>query len=80
MITRGLRLTEAAFAISVMLALVAVAVLAARNSADLLPTLLPEGVLGIVAPALRYAARNRWAQIDWIQCRADRALSGRFAP
>jgi hypothetical protein len=79
MITRGLRLTEAAFAIGVMLALMAVAVLAARNSADLVMILLLEGALAVVALILRHAARRRWSQLDWMECRPDRALRGRSA-
>ena len=79
MITRGLRLAESLLAIVAMLALMAVAVLAARNAGDLLTVLLLEFALALAAVALRYVARSRWANIDWMQCRTDRALTGRSA-
>ncbi|HEV2701874.1 MAG TPA: hypothetical protein VGV09_09610 [Steroidobacteraceae bacterium] len=79
MLTRGLRLAESVLAVAVMLALMAVAVLAARNADDLLTIVLLECGLAVMALALRYAARNRWAHIDWMQCRVDRALIGRSA-
>jgi hypothetical protein len=79
MLTRGLRLAESVLAIIVMLALMAVAVLAARNAGDLFTVLLLEFALALAAVALRYVARSRWANIDWMQCRIDRALTGRSA-
>jgi hypothetical protein len=79
MLTRGLRLAESVLAIVVMLALMAVAVLAARNAGDLITVLLLESALALAAVALRYVARNRWANIDWMQCRTDRAFTGRSA-
>jgi hypothetical protein len=79
MITRGLRLAESIFAIVVMLALMAAAMLAARDADDLLTVLSLEFALAVTAVALRYAARSRWAHIDWMQCRVDRALTGRSA-
>jgi hypothetical protein len=79
MITRGLRAVESVLAVVVMLALMAVAVLAARNSDQLLTVLLLEFALAVMALALRHAARSRWANIDWMQCRTDRALTGRSA-
>jgi hypothetical protein len=79
MITRGLRVVESVLAVVVMLALMAVAVLAARNSDQLLTVLLLEFGLALMALALRHAARRRWANIDWMQCRTDRALTGRSA-
>jgi hypothetical protein len=79
MITHGLRLAESALAVVVMLALMAVAVLAARNANDLVTVSMLEFALALAALALRFAARSRWAHIDWMQCRPDRALTGRSA-
>ncbi len=79
MLTRGLRLAESVLAIVAMLVLMAVAVLAARNAGDLIKVLLLEFALALAAVALRYVARNRWANIDWMQCRTDRAFTGRAA-
>jgi len=36
------------------------------------------GLAGI-AIALRFIARRRWTQIDWMMCRPDRALTARGA-
>ena len=79
MLTRGLRLAESLLAVGVMLALMAVAVLTARNTGNLVLVLSLEAALGLVALLLRHLARGRWARIDWMQCRTDRALSGRSA-
>jgi hypothetical protein len=78
MLTQRLRWSETLLAVAVMLALMAVAVLAARNSSAALPfVILLELALGFTALTLRYAARSRWARIDWMLCRPDRALAGR---
>jgi hypothetical protein len=79
MLTRGLRLAESILAVAVMLALMAVAILAARNSDNLATVVGLEFLLALAAVVLRFVARARWARIDWMQCRADRALSGRSA-
>lgn len=79
MVTRGLRWTESVLAIAVMLTLMAVAVLAARSMGDLPIVIALECALALLAVVLRFGARGRWAQLDWMQCRADRALSGRSA-
>jgi hypothetical protein len=79
MLTRGLRLAESLLAVGVMLTLMAVAVLAARRSDDLKIVIILESALALVALMLRHLARGRWARIDWMQCRIDRALSGRAA-
>jgi len=79
MITRGLGWLEALLAIGVMLALMAVAVLAARSTSELRTVILLESALALLALVLRYVARSRWAQIDWLQCRRDRALTARSA-
>jgi hypothetical protein len=79
MVTRGLRWTESLLAIAVMLTLMAVAVLAARSGSDFMLVVGLECALALLAVILRFAALGRWARIDWTQCRADRALSGRSA-
>ncbi len=82
MVTRGLRLLEGAMGVSVMLALMAVAVIAARadgDKQDLLIVIAVEVVMAIGAIVLRGAARARWQNIDWMLCRPDRALRTRAA-
>ena len=79
MITRGLHWLEAVLAISVMLALMAIAISAARSTENLPQVLLAEAALGVAAIVFRSVARRRWAQIDWTLCRADRALHARAA-
>jgi len=79
MITRGLRWSECLLAVGVMLTLMAVAVLAARNADDQWIVIVLESALAVMALTLRYVARSRWADIDWMRCRPDRALSGRSA-
>jgi hypothetical protein len=79
MVTRGLRWTDSALAIGVMLTLMAVAVLAARSAGDLPIIIGLECALALLAVVLRFTALGRWARIDWTQCRSDRALSGRAA-
>lgn len=79
MLTRRLRWSESLLAVGIMLALMAVAILAARNTAGLLIVILLESALAVMVVALRYTARSRWSRIDWMQCRPDRALSGRAA-
>ncbi len=79
MITRGLHWLEAVLAISVMLTLMAVAVLAARSTDNLAIITVLEVALACLAFVFRAAARRRWAQIDWMMCRPDRALTARAA-
>jgi hypothetical protein len=82
MVTRGLRFAEGALAIAVMLALMAVAVLAARsngNKEDILVVAAIEVGLAVGAVVLRAAAKKRWESIDWMLCRTDRALRARAA-
>jgi hypothetical protein len=79
MITRGLHWLEAVLAISVMLTLMAVAVLAARSTDNLAIITVVEVALACLAFVFRAAARRRWAQIDWMMCRPDRALTARAA-
>jgi hypothetical protein len=82
MVTRGLRFAEGALAVAVMLALMAVAIIAARSggsSKDIVIVVVLEVVLSTAALALRSAAKARWASIDWMLCRPDRALGVRTA-
>jgi hypothetical protein len=82
MVTRSLRFAEGSLAVVVMLALMAVAIIAARSagsSKDILIVVILEAVLAVVALALRSAAKARWASIDWMLCRPDRALRVRAA-
>ena len=69
MITRGLRWSESVLAIAVMLALMAVAVLAARDTDGLLTVSCWNLRWRSIALTLRFVARGRWAHIDWLQCR-----------
>jgi hypothetical protein len=82
MVTRGLRLAEGALAVAVMLALMTVAVIAARADGDEQDILIVVGievVMAVTALVLRSAARARWEKIDWMLCRPDRALRARAA-
>jgi hypothetical protein len=82
MVTRSLRFVEGTLAVTVMLALMAVAIIAARsqgNSRDIAIVVVLEGALAVAALGLRSAAKSRWASIDWMLCRPDRALRIRTA-
>jgi hypothetical protein len=79
MITRGLRWLEALLAMSVMVTLMAIAVLAARSLENLPTVVALEALLVAAAIVFRFIARRRWAEIDWMICRPDRALSARAA-
>jgi len=82
MVTRGLRFLEGALAVLAMLALMAVAVIAARADGDTQELILVvslELVMAIAALVFRAAAKKRWEDIDWMLCRADRALRARHA-
>jgi len=82
MVTRGLRAPEATLAIVVMLALMAVAVLAARSEGqpgDLVAVVVLEALLAVLAVVFRGVARKRWLAIDWMLCRPDRGLVFRTA-
>ena len=79
MITRGLHLLEAMLAITSMMVLMAVAILAARSTTNLRWVVLSEVVLFAAVIVFRSVARRRWAHIDWMLCRPDRALSARAA-
>jgi hypothetical protein len=82
MVTRGLRFAEGALAVGVMLALMAVAVIAARADGETRDILIVVGIEAIMAIAvfvLRSAARARWERIDWMLCRPDRAMRARTA-
>jgi hypothetical protein len=78
MITRGLRWPEVLLGIGVMLTLMAVAVIA-REREDLVTVIALQAGLAVLAIALRFIARRRWTQIDWMLCRPDRSLVVRGA-
>lgn len=77
MVTRRIRWLEIGASIAVMLLLMALADLIGRESVNLATVLALEAGLALLAIVLRLVARRRWAQIDWTQCRADRALTVR---
>jgi hypothetical protein len=82
MVTRTLRFAEGALAVVVMLALMGVAVIAARADGEVQGTLIVVGIevlMAIAALVLRSAAKARWEKIDWMLCRPDRALRARAA-
>jgi hypothetical protein len=82
MVTRGLRLPEATLAVAVMLALMAVAIIAARadgSSRQIGIVLGFEALLALSAVVLRSVAKSRWSHIDWMLCRPERALRARAA-
>ncbi len=82
MVTRGLRFAEGALAVVVMLALMAVAIVAARADGDTRDILIVVGIEALMAVGvigLRSAAKARWEKIDWMLCRPDRALRARAA-
>jgi hypothetical protein len=82
MVTRGMRLTEGALAVIVMLALMTVAVIAARadgETHDILIVVSIEVVMAVAAIVLRSVAKARWHNIDWMLCRPDRAFRTRAA-
>jgi len=79
MITRGLRWLEILSGIGVMLMLMFLAVFVAREDVKLVTVFSLEFGLAGIAIALRFIARRRWTQIDWMMCRPDRALTARGA-
>jgi hypothetical protein len=83
MTTRGLRWLDAILAMAVMIALMLVAVLAARSNdpeTNYLPAVAALEVgLALLALVFRAMAKRRWLRIDWTQCRPERALSTRGA-
>ena len=72
MMTRGLRWIESSIAIVVMLALMGVAVMAAREVDDVRTVVAAEAGFIALAVALRFIARARWHRIDWMLCRPER--------
>jgi hypothetical protein len=79
LVTRGLRWLEIVASVAVMLLLMALAELVARENVDLSAVHALEAGLAGVAVGLRFIARRRWTQIDWTACRPDRALAARGA-
>jgi hypothetical protein len=62
-----------------MLLLMVLAVLVARTSMDVVGIVAMESGLAVLAIVLRFTARRRWTQLDWMMCRPDRALTARGA-
>jgi hypothetical protein len=77
MMTRGLRWLESSIAIVVMLAVMGVAVMAAREVHDAVTVASLEVLLAVLAIALRFVARARWHHIDWTLCRPERGEAAR---
>jgi hypothetical protein len=77
MMTRGLRWLESSIAIVVMLAMMGVAVMAAREVNDAATVASLEALLAMLAIALRFTARARWHRIDWTLCRPERGEAAR---
>jgi hypothetical protein len=73
MMTRGLRWIESSLAIVVMLALMGVAVMAAREPYDVRTVAALEMVFVLLAVVLRFIARTRWHRLDWMLCRPERS-------
>ena len=78
MITRGVGWFEAVLAIGVMLALLAVAVLIARESANVGVVLALEGFLAVLTVVLRRMAHRRWLTIDWLMCAGNHETGARL--
>jgi hypothetical protein len=70
-LTRGVRLGESLLAISVMAALMIIAVMAANGGVHPWIVGASLAALATVAITLRGVARRRWKHIDWSQCRGD---------
>jgi hypothetical protein len=79
MITRGLRWFEAVLGLVVMVGLLIVAMLAARQQVGVAMVAAIEAVLAVLAVALRLEARRRWLRIDWMLCRTERVMAQRGA-
>ncbi|HEU4779156.1 MAG TPA: hypothetical protein VFS58_04660, partial [Steroidobacteraceae bacterium] len=79
MVTRGLRWIEGLMGAAVMLTLMTVAVLILQGQAAHATVFAIEAGLAVLAIFLRSTARRRWTQIDWMECRPDRALVVRGA-
>jgi hypothetical protein len=71
MLTRGVRVPESLLAIVVMLALLVVAVVTARDDISFWIVAAALAAMAALAVMLRSFARNRWARIDWSLCRRD---------
>jgi hypothetical protein len=78
-ITRGLGWLEIVGGIGVMVMLMALAVLVARERVAPVAVITLEVGMAIFAVVLRFVAQRRWARIDWILCRPERTLTGRGA-
>ncbi|HET7812040.1 MAG TPA: hypothetical protein VFL16_15830 [Steroidobacteraceae bacterium] len=79
MTTRGLRWQEALLGIVLMLTLMTLPLMLERGGPDITAVVTLEALLAVVVLVLRFVARNRWAAIDWAECRRARAPSQRVA-
>jgi hypothetical protein len=74
-ITRGLRWLEIISGVGVMVLLMGLSAVVWRERTDLVNVVVLEAGLGVIAVVLRFVARHRWTEIDWMQCRPDRTLT-----
>jgi hypothetical protein len=79
MLTRGLRWLEICIGATVMLTLMSVALLLGANMVNLAPVFAIEALLLALVFVLRAVAVRRWSRIDWVECRAPRAVAMRQA-
>jgi hypothetical protein len=79
MITRGLGWFEAVLGVVVMVGLMVVAMLAARQRVSVTSVVGVEAALAVLALVLRAETRRRWARIDWMLCRTERVMARRGA-
>lgn len=70
-LTRGVRIGESLLAITVMMALMIIAVMAGNGAVDQWIVVGSLALLAALGITLRVVARNRWARIDWSQCRGN---------
>ena len=71
MVTASIGWTEAVLAVATMLALMATSTYTAAPATAPTTILFLQGGLGAAALAFRRLAARRWANIDWMLCRAD---------
>jgi hypothetical protein len=71
MMTGPVSWLDAVLAIAAMLLLLAAATYIARPETPQTTVVAFEGALLVLALAFRAIARRRWAQLDWLRCRAD---------
>jgi len=79
MVTRGLRWLEAGTGVLVMSALMILAIAIVEGKESTYFVYAAEGLLAALVFVLRAIARRRWNQLDWMECRPERALVSRGA-